>query len=82
MENVKSEEKKKNYLNGIAKQDEKYPDNVSIGLEEAAVLAAFREFGVSKNDKRYLNLVLKKRKEVDKVGNTHYFEILPPKESK
>ena len=57
----------KNYIKGIFIKEGKYDLRVSINLE-----TFFESLEPIQNDKGYANILIKKRKEEGKFGDTHY----------
>lgn len=56
-----------NYIKGIYIKESKYDLKVSINLK-----SFFESLEAIQNDKGYANILIKKRKEAGKFGETHY----------
>lgn len=60
----------KTYINGVFIKESKYGLKVSIKAETFC-----EQIKSLANDKGYVNIEIKKRKELDKNNNTHYAEL-------
>ena len=58
------------YIKTVKAKESQYGVKLAFNAEE--LIAQIKEH---KNDKGYINLELKKRKDADKFGNTHYLEV-------